>query len=390
MFSATTQFPIGCIIKPLLALITLELHVRGELNIHAPVSELLPELASAADERGAITIAHLLSHTAGYIEPQSASARWALTWDDFKDAYVNRRQAFLPGEVFSYTQTGHAVVARIVERVVNTDPIALIEQMILDPIGVRLGREERRAAELTSLHIYKGGRYEAVRLPRENMLLRTSISARTLSTIQMVRIGRLFQGDRTATAISADAFRLFSEPTVTVPAASGSSLREACPSAFGLGLAHYGRLRGHSGSYVGAACSVRADPLSGSVFAFGSNAWCPGLRDQLVSNLFYTVTGAREFITRTRCPSPAVLEPFAGDYSALMLGMGTASANVDDGALKFEIRLPTGTTSASLRMDADGFLSGKLAQANMTIAIAHTPRTSEPYLLIGMSAYKKG
>jgi CubicO group peptidase (beta-lactamase class C family) len=388
-FSEKTAFPIGCIVKPLLAMVCTELHVRRELDLFAPINELLPGVALQAKDEPPITMAHLLSHTAGYVEPQSPRARWTITWDEFRDYFVQRQQAFLPGTVFSYTQTGHSIVARIVEQATGVDPIHLIEDMLLEPTGVRLGSDhpgaDRRAA---ALHVIQRGRYEAVRLPPENAMLRTSISARTLSSEDLVPVGRLLAGILDNTSISSNAYALFSEPVISVPDASGSPLREACPTAFGLGLGHYGRLVGHSGSYVGATCAVRTDHQSGATLAVGANAWCPGLRDQIISNLFYNVTGSGEFIARPRCRISSALKDYEGEYACLMLGMGNAVITVDGNSLQCEIRLPTGASRASLRSDVDGFISGKIGQPNLTLALARAP-DGEPYLLVGMSAYKK-
>ena len=98
-------FQIGSISKSFIALTLLALADEGRVDIDAPVARYLPDAALPPEP---ITLAHLLSHTAGLpadagIFPRGGDGR---LWSGFK-----------PGSRFSYSNTGYILLGRIIERV---------------------------------------------------------------------------------------------------------------------------------------------------------------------------------------------------------------------------------------------------------------------------------
>lgn len=386
----SARVPLACAAKSLIALLCLELHVRGALDIHRDVEEYLPELASG-NGMPSITLAQLLSHAPGYIEPQEKSVRWTMSWEEFARAYAARRQAFLPGMVWSYTQTGIAIVARIVESVLGDNLFEFIRREILAPIGADArSADDVSAKDIVAPHAITERGYRPIFVPKDSNLLRYSISPLLVCVEDLLQIGCLIGGSVRPPFLSGAAFELYSRTAIDIPASSGGGVKEALPSAFGYGQPIYGPLVGQAGSYVGTTNSIRFDRASGTAFAAFFNAWVPGARDALMSRLFLEATGKPDFIRSTRCRIARPIADWSGSYTGLGIGAGTALITMKDNVLVCRIEMPDSEPMvAELATDAEGYLVGTVAQPWSSIALATVPKTDEPYFIFGMSAYKR-
>src|SRR5688572_22208177 len=65
--ASSAQFPLGCSIKIMTAILCLELGEAGALSLDCPIVTLLPELANGK-QRKDVRVHHLLTHTGGVRE----------------------------------------------------------------------------------------------------------------------------------------------------------------------------------------------------------------------------------------------------------------------------------------------------------------------------------
>src|SRR5690606_34416731 len=138
--STQHRFHAGCTIKLLLAIVALELAARGRLALDAPIAEPLPELRGTIHGES-VCVSHLLSHTSGYRGTHLLDAVTRdLDWAGLIAYLRTAPQLFAPGSVFSYEHTEAVLLGRIIERATGRDPLALVREMLLDPLGIACGR----------------------------------------------------------------------------------------------------------------------------------------------------------------------------------------------------------------------------------------------------------
>jgi CubicO group peptidase (beta-lactamase class C family) len=392
--SLDDRLPMSCVMKPLVAMACLHLAQRGVLDLDADLAVHFPELAGGAGAT-AVTPWHLLSHTGGYVEPQEPSARWAYSWEAFTAFFPRRVQAFAPGTVWSYTHTGYAVLARLVERLEGRPIDQVLRDLVLEPLGIALGAPDVRAADdarLAALHVKspRSGRFEPMRPPRDSGFLRFSISDYTISTRDLLALGLFLAGgsDRVEGGVEAARKRLL-EPVVQIPAPVGRGDAERMPSAFGLGIGQYGALHGVNGSFVGSTCALRFDAATGSAAAVALNAWVPQARDRVMNKL-------ASFIAKPRAPhaEPARealdLAAFEGVYQGLMIGTAGVSITrrgADDYHCQVR-RHGAPDLEARLRSGQDGRLEIDEASTGFAIAAVDGRASGgRPMIMVGASAY---
>lgn len=144
-------FWIASMTKPITAVAILLLQEDGKLDVAAPVARYLPEFAALKTPSGqpaAITIAQLLTHTAGLGEVSDAAALEAHTLADLVPLCLARPMNFEPGARWRFSQSGINTAAHLVERVSGLSFEAFVQTRILDPLGMSHSTF-RRTAEAT-------------------------------------------------------------------------------------------------------------------------------------------------------------------------------------------------------------------------------------------------
>lgn len=116
-FQATTVFPIASNTKSFTAAAILKLQEQGKLSVEDRVVDHLPQYEGPAGE---VTIHQLLTHTAGlpsyttfeeYVETQSRER----SVKELLDLFRARPLLFSPGEGFTYSNSGYALLGAIIE-----------------------------------------------------------------------------------------------------------------------------------------------------------------------------------------------------------------------------------------------------------------------------------
>lgn len=135
---------VGSIAKLVLATGVLRLVSEGRLSLDAPVATLLPGLAldnpwSASDP---VRLRHLLDHTAGLDDMRlsqlfSLRATAEMPLDRASDIGRPLAVRSRPGTRFSYSNTGYALLGRIIERTTGQRYERYLDSRVLAPLGMR-------------------------------------------------------------------------------------------------------------------------------------------------------------------------------------------------------------------------------------------------------------
>jgi CubicO group peptidase (beta-lactamase class C family) len=143
--TAETIFESGSVAKQFTATAILLLAQDGKLSLDDDVRKYVPELP---EYDRPITIRHLLTHTSGLREWSSlvAAVGWPRgtrvhTQSDLLDVVFRQRSLNYPvGEYYSYTNTGYALAAAIVERVSGKSLQQFTQERIFAPLGMTHSR----------------------------------------------------------------------------------------------------------------------------------------------------------------------------------------------------------------------------------------------------------
>jgi len=119
-------FHIGSITKSFVALVILQLHEEGRLDLHKPVLDYLPWLPIVTTY-GAVSAHDLLTHTSGLPNPDSPFP---------SDPSTRYRQAWKPGERFNYCNLGFSILGHLIAALDGRSWAASVKARILNPVGM--------------------------------------------------------------------------------------------------------------------------------------------------------------------------------------------------------------------------------------------------------------
>lgn len=138
-----TVFPLGSITKLFTATAVMQLVEQGRVDLDAPVSVYLPELAgygAACGPASAPTIRQFLTHHGGL--PGNIMEGFELRQPDTAafprlPGLVAREPApFPPDTVFAYSNTGYGLLGCVVERMSTSGYLTAVREGILRPLGM--------------------------------------------------------------------------------------------------------------------------------------------------------------------------------------------------------------------------------------------------------------
>ncbi len=129
-----TQYRIGSITKPLVAVLVMRLRDEGLLDLADPVGKHL-DTAEGADA----TVAQLLSHSAG-LAAEARGPWWERTDGALRpepsDVFGERARAHPAGRLFHYSNPGYALLGALVERLRGEHWYAVLRREVLLPLGM--------------------------------------------------------------------------------------------------------------------------------------------------------------------------------------------------------------------------------------------------------------
>ena len=133
--TAETLFDIASVSKPFTAAAILELERQGKLSLEDSISKHLPMVPP---DKEAITIDHLLTHTAGFPEKVNGlTVTIALDREAFTAAMLRTNLIGEPGKRFQYSNKGYCLLAVIVERVSGMEFEEYVRKHVFEPAGMK-------------------------------------------------------------------------------------------------------------------------------------------------------------------------------------------------------------------------------------------------------------
>jgi CubicO group peptidase (beta-lactamase class C family) len=147
------------ITKTFTGIAIMQLRDRGLLKLEDPVIKYLPELRDVYDpygDKSEITIAQLMSHTAGF---RGATWPWKdkpwqphepLHWEQLVAMFPYTEVEFRPGSKWSYSNPGIVFLGRIIELLTTDDYEVYVDKNILKPLEM-----SRSYFDGTPVHLLK-------------------------------------------------------------------------------------------------------------------------------------------------------------------------------------------------------------------------------------------
>ncbi len=280
-FTAETRVHVGSLTKAVLATGLLQMATQGRIDLDAPALNYLPKQVASEAPRGfgAVTVRHLLDHTAGLNDAdlwQMFSER--VTADTplgaaFPDPRAQLKPRSKPGAQFSYSNSGYALLGMIIEAVTGERYESYLDRELLDALGMHdstfaFTTQEgmQRDPTLAWGHVDDGSRYAAV-----PMFLRPA-GQFTTTAADLGRFAAFLMGDG---RVNGD--RIVSEELMRSRgrASSTDAARAGLAAGYALGLGRRDRhgVVGycHGGNIIGFTAMLCVFPQERKAFAYSVN-----------------------------------------------------------------------------------------------------------------------
>jgi D-alanyl-D-alanine carboxypeptidase len=314
-------FEIGSITKSFVALVVLQLHEEGKVDLQAPVLNYLPWLSMEADF-GDILVHHLLTHSSGM--PEDAPV--------FPSSPERRpRQTFKPGTEFHYSNWGYGVLGYLIEARDGRPWPAAVTARIFKPLGmndtaasITSAVRARIAQSYVPLHDDRPYPRHGALVPAGSLAVEAaagsiaSTPGDMTSYMRMILNHGAIPGSR---IVSEDSFKLFSTSHIAAPTFGPSA-------GYGYGIAvdeldGHRRLR-HTGGMVSFMSAMQLD-LDSGLGAFASINAQLGYRPNPVAQLALQLM--RAGIEHTKPPAMPAFDESAKVPAAQSYEGGYTSAD---------------------------------------------------------------
>ena len=145
-----TKFRLGSVTKQFTAVAVMILHERGLVDLDAPVKTYLPDAPTAWD---AVTVRHLLTHTAGLpnftdFDDYGPAKSLPATIDSLTARFRDRPLDFQPGEDWAYSNSGYILLTAVVEKAAGMAYADFVTQTLFQPLGMSDSGYDSHAAIL--------------------------------------------------------------------------------------------------------------------------------------------------------------------------------------------------------------------------------------------------
>ncbi|GAA1313219.1 serine hydrolase [Planotetraspora silvatica] len=303
-----TQYRIGSITKSMVAVLIMRLRDEGQLDLLDPLDKLLP-----GTPVGDVTIAQLLSHTAG-LTAESPGEWWERTPGvpaaELIGSLGSESARHRPGRRYHYSNVGFALLGEIVARRRSAPWGEVLREEVLEPLGMRETTPRPRAPHATGFAVHP---WADVLLPEpENDHGAMAPAGQLWSTATDLARWAAFVGGDTGGVLRPETVAEMREPAAVEDG-------DVWTRGYGLGLqlsrytgpAGSRRLAGHTGSMPGFLATVWADPADGTGVLFLANT-TSGMRASLLTDLL-------DILTQHEPPLPAEWSPAPVDEDLLAL-----------------------------------------------------------------------
>lgn len=129
---------IGSISKSFVATAVMQLVEQGKLDLHTDVNQYLTAFQLEENYPEPVTLAHLLTHTAGFEDPPYATSTDHTSIKPLREYLATNMppRTHVPGEFYIYCSHGIDLAALIVEEVSGVPFVKYMEQNIFKPLGM--------------------------------------------------------------------------------------------------------------------------------------------------------------------------------------------------------------------------------------------------------------
>jgi CubicO group peptidase (beta-lactamase class C family) len=131
--TSETVFSTGSITKQFTAAGIMILEMQGKLSTDDPITKFF---AKVPEEKKAITIHHLLTHTSGVINYTGMDYEKAER-DETARKILDAQLLFKPGERFEYSNAGFSLLAAIIEKVSGKGYEEFLHEHLFEPAGMK-------------------------------------------------------------------------------------------------------------------------------------------------------------------------------------------------------------------------------------------------------------
>ncbi|MEU4199846.1 serine hydrolase domain-containing protein [Streptomyces sp. NPDC045470] len=340
------KFPVGSITKAFTAALAMLLVDEGDLDLDAPVAEVLTELR-APDARfgAATTLRQLLSHSGGLPPGRDSDSLAGATRRGYLADCARMAPIDTFGSSFSYSNVGYTVIGMLAEQAVRMDWREALESFLLDPLDIEPAYIAGPSARpYVSGHAARTAPARAVPVRQTLPAIEAPAGALALSALDLLAFGLLHTDDADGVPGLLDADAL-AGMRAGVPGAEPFGLADG----WGLGLSLYRaddgtHWTGHDGTADGTSCHLRVDPAGGTVVALTTNAhtgmamWeslLADLRQLGLDVASYSYSAFRD--PREKIPAPpGCLGRYVNGETEYLVGPGGADGNGDELTLRLD------------------------------------------------------
>jgi len=133
-----TNFRLASFTKQFTSMCVAKLEEQGKLNCNQTLTEIFPDFPDYGKK---ITINNIIHHTSGLIDyesliPDTATVQ-VLDGDVLKMMMEQDSTYFHPGTKYQYSNSGYAVLAKIIEKVSGISFAQYLKKNIFDPLGMK-------------------------------------------------------------------------------------------------------------------------------------------------------------------------------------------------------------------------------------------------------------
>jgi CubicO group peptidase (beta-lactamase class C family) len=294
-------FQIGSITKSFVALVLLQLHDEGQLDLQKPILDYLPWLP-ITEPFGPITVHHLLTHTSGLPDNQGVFST---------DPNARLAQGFKPGDHFHYCNAGFDILGELAARLDGRTWHQCVQARILTPLAmtqtsgvIATASRDRSAIGYEPYWDDQAYLRQGKLAPASNMVMDDTAGCIASTPGDMATYLRMLlnrgQGPK-GQIVSKESFELFSTPYIKADDFSPTA-------SYGYGIAvdtlEGHKILRHTGGMVSFASSIHVD-LDGAVAAFASINAMQGYRPTAVTE--YAVRLLRTQHESTPLPEPPLV-----------------------------------------------------------------------------------
>jgi CubicO group peptidase (beta-lactamase class C family) len=159
----TTVMRIGSVSKLFVATAVMQLVEQGDLDLHTDVNRYLTTFQLEDTFPEPVTLAHLLTHTAGFEDPPYVTYTDPQQVQPLDEHLAEQMppRTHPPGEDFIYSNYGYALAALIVQEVSGIPFDRYVEQEIFQPLGMTRSRyllAPPLPGDLATGYVYQDGK----------------------------------------------------------------------------------------------------------------------------------------------------------------------------------------------------------------------------------------